>query len=160
MSTSDPTLPLKVQRTPVEPILSWVITFSLTLIFILLERAFPFDPGVSPASGLPVLAAGLALAVWSWRTLRRAGTTNDGSRAATALVTHGPYRLSRNPHILGVFLSIVGVGLLLGKGWLLLLTVIIAVVARISVIPREEAHLAALFGDAWTAYAARTRRWL
>jgi protein-S-isoprenylcysteine O-methyltransferase Ste14 len=27
-------------------------------------------------------------------------------------------------------------------------------------IVREEAHLAALFGDAWTAYAARVRRWL
>jgi protein-S-isoprenylcysteine O-methyltransferase Ste14 len=27
-------------------------------------------------------------------------------------------------------------------------------------IEREEAHLAARFGDAWAAYRARVRRWL
>ena len=160
MSTPDPALPLNLQRTRAERIVTMVFALSLSPAFILLDKAFPFEPEVPPYLGIPVFAAGIALAVWSWRTLRRAGTTNDWKSAANALVTHGPYQLSRNPFCLGLILFIVGLGLLISKGWLFHLAAVMTVWASLADIPREEAHLAALFGDEWTDYAARTRRWL
>ena len=160
MSVAGPEQPVTRQRSRLERWSPPIIIAAAVFALIQLDKSIPFDPGVPPAFGLAALAVGIALAAWSWWTLRRAGTTNDGTGAATALVTHGPFRLSRNPHRLGLFLGIVGLGLLIGKGWLLLMVVVPVLSARLVHIPREEAHLAALFGDEWTAYAARTRRWL
>ena len=47
-------------------------------------------------------------------TFRRAGTPVDPRRAATVLITHGPYRFTRNPAYLGMTLLYSGITLLRG----------------------------------------------
>ena len=81
-------------------------------------------------------------------------------RAATALVTEGPFRLSRNPIYVGNTVVLAGLGLAVGNLWFLPAAAVAALLTQRLAIVREEAHLAALFGDEWTSYAARTRRWL
>jgi protein-S-isoprenylcysteine O-methyltransferase Ste14 len=80
-------------------------------------------------------------------------------RAATALVTSGPFALSRNPIYLGNTIAMAGAGLAFANPWFLPAALLAAVAVTRLAIRREEAHLAARFGAAWDAYSQRTARW-
>lgn len=121
-------------------------------------------PGVGdgPASliGLGFGAAGLAIAVWAALTLRRHRTTILPHQGATTLVTDGPYRWRRHPiYIADVFL-LFGAAELTRNVWFVLLAFAFAGLVTVLQIRPEERHLDAVFGEAWRAYAARTRRWI
>jgi protein-S-isoprenylcysteine O-methyltransferase Ste14 len=103
---------------------------------------------------------GLGLAGWAVRTMYRAGTHPEPNKPVTALVTEGPFRLSRNPIYLGFTVAYLGLALLLDALWsLLLLPAVLAVMVR-GVIAREEAYLERRFGERYRAYRARVRRWI
>lgn len=110
--------------------------------------------------GAALLAAGFALDLSAAAEFRRRRTTILPHRGATALLTGGPFAYSRNPIYVGNLLLISGAGLVFGELWHLVLVPPAAILLQTLAIRREEAHLAAKFGAAWEAYAARTRRWL
>ncbi len=58
--------------------------------------------------------------LWSFR---RAATTFDVRKAASTLITEGPYRFSRNPTYLSLTLLYLGLGIVLDNGWVLILVV-------------------------------------
>lgn len=127
-----------------------------------LDRLVPLPRLPPPARllGVPVLAAGIALAGWFAQTMRSAGTPLDPRRPPTALVEEGPFRYSRNPGYLGMTLVYGGVSLLAGARWpLLLLPGVLAVVDR-GVVDREEEYLQAHFGERYAAFRERVSRWL
>jgi protein-S-isoprenylcysteine O-methyltransferase Ste14 len=103
---------------------------------------------------------GLALDLWSIATLRRHRTTVLPHAGASALVTTGPYRFSRNPIYLGNTLALVGLAMMLRWGWLLLLVPVTVTAVSWLAISREEQHLAKRFGTQWTEYQEKVRRWL
>ena len=114
-------------------------------------------------SGLAVgcLAAGVACTGGTSRRFSQRGTTWHpwAPEESTALVTDGPNALTRNPMYVGMALVLVGSGLLSGRPW----TGLAAGGLMATLTPqieREEAALAGIFGDEWTAYAQRVRRWL
>ena len=72
----------------------------------------------------------------------------------------GPFRFSRNPIYVGDWFIFAGVALLLETGWPLVFAPLIWAMLRYGVIRHEEAHLQAKFGDEYSAYKARVRRWL
>ena len=91
---------------------------------------------------------------------RRAGTPVDPGSPTRALVTDGPYRVSRNPGYLGLTALYVAIALLASALWVLVpLPVVLAVMQR-GVIEREERYLERLFGDEYLRFKARRRRWL
>jgi protein-S-isoprenylcysteine O-methyltransferase Ste14 len=55
---------------------------------------------------------------------------------------------------------IAGAGLAFGNAWLVLIVAAAVPLISVLAIRREEAHLAAQFGEAWAAYVKRTPRWL
>lgn len=141
----------------------------VTLLFAgwiwLAARTLPGPSCAGPTSTM--LAAGLAgfggaiavSGVWQFRVAR---TTVHPLRpdAATALVTNGIYRFTRNPMYLGLLLALFGWALLLGQPAALLLAVAyVPVMNRLQIIPEEHA-LRARFGAAFHDYQARVRRWL
>ena len=83
----------------------------------------------------------------------------DPSRAS-ALVTGGIFRITRNPMYLSLLLLLVAYAIRLGS-WVEWLgpVVFAAYVTRFQIIP-EERILAAKFGAAFLAYKSRTRRWI
>lgn len=76
------------------------------------------------------------------------------------LFTSGPYSFTRNPLYLGgnVFIFL-GAVLFLGSPSGIVLTAI-AIIATDSMIRREERQLARDFGQQWTDYKSRVRRWV
>lgn len=111
-------------------------------------------------AGAALALLGLALDIWAIVTLQRGRTAVLPNQGATNLITHGPFAWSRNPIYLGNTLVMLGAGLWLSNVWFIAGAVMAVVPVRKLAIEREEAHLAARFGDAWTSYCQRVRRWI
>ena len=119
----------------------------------------PASPALEIA-GVVVMLAGLGFDITAMMTMWRHNANILPHRAATALVTTGPFALSRNPIYLGNTLLLAGAGLAFGNAWLLVAAVASAWLVSHLAIRREEAHLAIRFGAAWHDYTRRTPRWL
>ncbi len=95
------------------------------------------------------------------RRFRRAGTPfSDFRKAASVLITDGPYRFSRNPSYVALTLLYLGVGIILNNGWIWLLVVPVLLVMDLRVVRKEERHLETKFGEDYLRYKAAVRRWL
>lgn len=120
----------------------------------------PFAGTPRVLAGLLVFAGGLALAGWSIRTMRIAGTRYETSQPTSAIIVAGPYRYSRNPIYTSMVLGIIGLAVALDNAWLLLALVPFYLTIRYGVIAREEAYLERKFGAEYSAYRQSVRRWL
>lgn len=110
---------------------------------------------------LVVALAGGAIAAAGIRSFRCAGTTLNPHRPdkASALVTGGIWRVTRNPMYLGLALVLAGVAVWLW--WWPALAgplAFAAYITRFQIQPEERA-LAARFGAEYEAYRQRVRRW-
>ena len=110
--------------------------------------------------GWALVVAGLGLLVSFLTAFRRARTPVDPREATTAIVTTGPYRLSRNPAYLGMALVYAGIAVLSEALWAFAALVVTLIVVDRGVIAREERYLQRKFGEEYLRYRARTRRWL
>ena len=79
---------------------------------------------------------------------------------SAALVTGGPFSVTRHPMCLGMVLGLLGGAILMGSLTPLLLVPLFAVVVQLGFIQVEERMLDALFAEAWQAYKARVRPWI
>jgi len=112
------------------------------------------------ATGLGIMALGLGIGMWAMITFVRAGTNVPTHKPATTIITHGPYRYSRNPIYIGLNLLYIGLSVSFGAIWLLAVLPALLWVMRRYVIAREEIYLERKFGAAYTGYKNRVRRWL
>jgi len=110
--------------------------------------------------GALLVGAGIALALWGKRTFETAATNVNPHRPALRLVEAGPYRFTRNPMYLGIIMAELGLALALSLDWLLLLTPAIWALLHWGVVLREEAYLTRRFGQPYTDFLSRTRRWI
>jgi protein-S-isoprenylcysteine O-methyltransferase Ste14 len=130
---------------------------------IALELIFPTDwPsfGVRLAVGLLAGGAWLALDGAAMMFFRRAGTSMVPMNPTTALVTTGPYRITRNPMYVGMAFLYVALAFGFGVIWALVFLPAVIVIVDRFVIAREEPYLERKFGHAYRDYKARVRRWL
>jgi len=131
-----------------------------------LSLYFPLGPGLAQANalaltvGITFIALGFALTIRSVQMFRRAGTNVVPGEPASALVTAGPYRFTRNPIYIGFVLVYFGLSVVLTSMWVLLLLFPTLLMLHRGVVQREEAYLERKFGDAYRAYKARVPRWL
>ena len=133
------------------------------LIGALLGLIWPLPALGSPArwlAGAALVAPGLMTGMASLATMKRAGTSPNPHVASAALVESGPYRRTRNPMYVSMVLIFAGVSLAFRSTWSLALLPLAAVAVDRWVIAPEERYLTQRFGDAYTAYCARVRRWI
>lgn len=107
-----------------------------------------------------LLAAGGAVAVPTVLAFRRHRTTLHVHHAATALITDGPFRWSRNPAYVALTLFYLGAAVMVNSLWIMALLAPAVAVLTWGVIRREERYLERTFGDAYRRYRARVRRWV
>jgi protein-S-isoprenylcysteine O-methyltransferase Ste14 len=145
----------------VRPPLAWglAVIAGLALNWLV---PLPFLPADLPAVWLGAVVFILALALFAWAivTMTRAGSNVPTSLPATTVVESGPYRFTRNPIYVGMFLALIGLAIAFDDPWLLLMLVPFALVIRHGVVAREEAYLERKFGDAYRGYRSRVRRWV
>lgn len=110
--------------------------------------------------GAAVFVLALVLVTWAIMTMTGAGSNVPTNRPTTTIVEDGPYRFTRNPIYLGMFLGLIGLAIAFGTLWLLVMLVPFALVIRYGVVAREEVYLERKFGDVYRGYRARVRRWL
>ena len=110
--------------------------------------------------GAMVFVLALALAAWAIVTITGAGSNVPTNLPTTSIVESGPYRFTRNPIYLGMFLGLIGLGIAFDNLWLPMMLVPFASVVRYGVVACEEAYLERKFGDAYRGYRSRVPRWL
>jgi len=125
-------------------------------------------PAVGPMGTAQVAVAcligvvGLAVILAGVISFRRAKTTVNPLKpeTATALVTGGVYRYTRNPMYLGMLIVLLAWAVYLSAPASLLVVVVFWLyIDRLQIRPEEEA-LVRLFGSTFTDYMSRVRRWL
>jgi protein-S-isoprenylcysteine O-methyltransferase Ste14 len=120
-------------------------------------------PAIPRYAATGTLAAiGIALAVSGVLTFRFAKTTilPDKPERASALVSTGVYRVSRNPMYLGLLLLLCAWAVWRSAPWGLLVPLAFFLyINRFQIVP-EERVLSAKFGTDYKQYTARVRRWV
>ena len=140
-----------------------VIALVAVAIGVVLGLIWPVEIIPAPwqyVAGGPIIAGAVLLVMSAFRLFQRAKTPVPTYRTPTALVTSGVYRLTRNPIYLAMVLLIIGLAVTLDNVWLLALAAIFQQIIRWGVIAREEPFLEAKFGDQYSAFKQRTRRWI
>ena len=144
------------------PPLLYVAAFILGL---LLQHWYPLPITTGDRTGRLIVAAIFGIVfigffASAFSEFWRARTTMIPHRSASALVTSGPYRFTRNP----MYVSLAALYLcvaLIANGWWPVIFLPLAVVAiDRAVIAREERYLTVAFPQEYPAYASRVRRWL
>lgn len=123
-----------------------------------LALALPIRIGATAA----IFLVGAVFCLAGVASFRRARTTVNPLKPeqASALVSSGVYRWSRNPMYVGFALFLVAWAAWLASPWTLLgVAGFVLYMNRFQIGPEERA-LAALFGDEFRRYCARVRRWL
>jgi len=106
------------------------------------------------------IAVGLGVMMWAWWLFRKSGTPTRPTHQATALVTSGPFRFSRNPMYLAIVVIMLGLAVWVGSLPMLIAPVGFFAFMSLVFIPYEERRLRETFGDAYLSFAQRVRRWI
>lgn len=138
---------------------TWLVLF-LALAYAQSRLVPMLDAGpVGRIAGNALIAAGLVIMALAAVQFRRHGTTVLPRETPVAMIQTGVYRLSRNPIYLADAMILAGAALWWDAGGLILVPLFMTVI-RQRFILGEEAGLQARFGAGYSAYAARTRRWI
>lgn len=103
---------------------------------------------------------GLLIGFSGFFEFRRANTTLNPHGSVTQIVTSGIYRFTRNPMYLGFLLMVIGFPLAFVSFWGVILAPFFVLTMNQLVIEKEEAYLEKKFGEPYTSFKSRVRRWL
>ena len=110
--------------------------------------------------GGSLLVAGLALAASFNMAFQRHGTAVEPWKPTTAVVSTGPYRLTRNPAYVAMALLYSGIAVLSDALWALAPLPLVLLIIDRGVIAREERYLESKFGPEYLDYKGQVRRWV
>jgi protein-S-isoprenylcysteine O-methyltransferase Ste14 len=143
------------------PAIALLVALAMWSIALVAPR-FALSPMVRIVAALAIALAGIAISTAGAATFRRAKTTLNPitPEAASVLVTHGIFRLTRNPMYVGLGLVLIAWALFLASAFAFLGPVLFVLyIDRFQIAPEERA-LTALFGPSYAAYRRDVRRWL
>jgi len=112
------------------------------------------------ALGATLSVLGVGIAAWGRITLVKGGTNVNPYKPTTSIISGGPFGFTRNPLYVGIQSLYVGLSLLLGTWWGLVLLLPAFLILHYGVVLREEVYLERKFGEAYLLYKGKVRRWL
>jgi protein-S-isoprenylcysteine O-methyltransferase Ste14 len=145
------------------PLARFVEILILFLLPVFLHFLLPVAQIVIPPYtylGIPVMLGGLALTSWAARTFKESRAGFSLGKERPGLVTHGPFRFTRNPMYLGMVLWLLGLAIMLGSLIAFVFPIFVFLLANFILIPLEETSMEQTFGPQFDAYRKRVRRWV
>jgi protein-S-isoprenylcysteine O-methyltransferase Ste14 len=142
-----------------------IVAFLIGAVMWGVARLSPLPEDESPvrlAISCGLACLGILVVVLGMLAFRRAKTTINpvNIKAASSIVTSGVYRYTRNPMYVGLTLALVGWAVHIAVSFVLVGPVVfILFINRFQIIP-EERVLTSKFGEEYTKYRERVRRWL
>ena len=110
--------------------------------------------------GIVLIILGFVFVFGNAMLFRRMGTNPRPGVKATALVTTGAFRRTRNPMYVGMVVILIGVATLLGSFSPLFLIPMFIWIIQTQFIRREEKWMEDWFGESYLEYKRKTPRWL
>ena len=147
-------------------LLSWVSRTPVQTFILCPLAVIGFELALQ-GGGLIFVPWGVPMLAWGYLQYRlvgryRLGQAGGGPGMATLpqrIVDEGPYRYTRNPMYLGHLIFMLGLALTFWSWFALALFVLRAAWFQHRVL-RDEARLAATFGNDYEEYRARVKRWV
>ena len=139
-----------------------VFLLAILLSFLLhriLPLSFPLGDWLSYLGGA-ILFASILLLANLFFAFRRAKTHIEPWKPTSHIITTGVYAYSRNPIYLAFCLITVGIALLVNSVWVFVSMFPSAYLIYLIAIKKEEAYLAAKFGQEYLDYKESVSRWL
>lgn len=126
---------------------------------------FFWNPDVLPAAvalavGIPLIALGVILGLWSVWTMVSQGEHPEPGHGTNQIITNGPFRFSRNPSYVALMLTATGFGVVIDSVTTLLGVPMGFLVLALWVVPAEERYLSAVLKSEYSEYRSRVRRWI
>lgn len=140
-----------------------MMLFALLLASLMFDYFVPLSLSfgtVGLVIGLVLALDGVFLILWSANLFKKAGTAVPPNRPTKHIVTDGAYKFTRNPIYVGFILGHAAMVLLFDTVWLAATLPIFFIYLDRFVIPREEAYLTRKFGQTYTDYCAKVKRWV
>ncbi len=128
--------------------------------YLTIKAAFFFHTRAANIAGLLIIITSLVFSLPALRQFFRTKNTVMLIRPATSLQTSGIYSLTRNPMYVGLALLYLGMALIFGNWWTLILFPVLLVTIHFRVIRPEENYLSRAFGDPYAEYKNQVRRWI
>jgi protein-S-isoprenylcysteine O-methyltransferase Ste14 len=127
-----------------------------------LQPALSLGPAMRQFLAAALAIVGVGFDVLGLLAFRRARTTINPMKPnkASALVTDGVYRVTRNPMYVGLALLLTAWAVHLSMLWPFVGPVLFIIYMNRFQIGPEERVMRGKFGEEYAAYAARVRRWL
>jgi len=110
--------------------------------------------------GIALIVMAPSLAIWGFRSLKKAQTNVSPYQPTTAIVAGGPFSYTRNPLYIALTLLLLGISLAIGTWWGLILLVPTMLVLHYGIILREERYLEQKFAAPYLDYKTKVRRYL
>ena len=110
--------------------------------------------------GVIPLLIGIFMVVSTGKRFRKVKTQIHTFKKPKKLVTDGMFQYSRNPIYLGFTAALLGVAFLFGSLTALIPVLFFFLAANFWYIPFEEKNMQMVFGQSYSFYSRKVRRWL
>ncbi|MBP7007054.1 MAG: hypothetical protein KBC44_00210 [Candidatus Pacebacteria bacterium] len=131
---------------------SYSVAFFMFLIGVLLDLIFPikiFHDSYMTPIGLSVLFFASIIIFWAQRTSRDLRKIDEITKESFC---RGPYCYSRTPTHWGLFLLLLGFGIVANASFVILTTIISSLISKIVFLKREERILVDKYGAPYLEY--------
>lgn len=106
--------------------------------------------------GVMVIILGSLLVYWAQKSSSLASKTNTVNTTEKAF-EYGPYKYFRNPTYLGLFIMILGLGLILNSLYSLIFAVAAHIIIKIFFVKKEERLLEVKYGEIYRSYKSKIK---
>lgn len=136
------------------------ITFLLAIVLgIIFDHIIPwkiFNNHIFQYFGFALILLGPMLTYWAQKSSDIA-KKNVVKKGLPISFEYGPYRYTRNPSYLGVFIMIIGFGLILNSTFSIIFGIIAYLIIRLFLLKKEEKLLGDKYGQVYLDYKKKIK---
>jgi protein-S-isoprenylcysteine O-methyltransferase Ste14 len=142
-----------------------IIFFALILIGFIAQWLYPFNLMFHAwptrlIIGIPLFTASGLIAINALLIMKKNKTAISFNNPTTKFITEGSFRFTRNPLYLSLLLVMGSIVIIANSTWHLIALILLFLFFNFSVVAREEQYLENCFGEEYTQYKKRVRRWI